>query len=305
LSDSVWIHCASLGEAKGVLALLRLVPGDMAITLTSATSAGRSRLEESGFDAFLLPCDDRRTVAGFLASRRVRKALFLEAEAWPVVLESLERAGIPFAFAAFRTSPRSMRRWKLFQTAFPGWTDSVDTVWTDRPESVEAARALGFPRVRPGVSLKWAGVGFAEAFGTGPHAAMSLHLVDLPSLLHLSRARRDRGWIWFPRRPWLAPLFRAWARLCGLRPVASPSPESGEVYVSPRFGEAPRLVPGCKSAWVSPGHDTQEPFHLGVPEVTTGRPPRSVAVPKTPSEASAAPAADSLAAEIVAWLLAP
>ncbi|HXP89485.1 MAG TPA: glycosyltransferase N-terminal domain-containing protein [Fibrobacteria bacterium] len=305
LSDSVWIHCASVGEAKGVTALLRLLPRDLAVTLTSTTVAGRDRLLRCGFDAFLLPCDDRRTVRGFLAARRIRRALFLEAEAWPVVLEVLGRSGLPVAVGAFRTSARSMRRWKAFGMVFPGWNDSVDAVWTDRPESTEAVRAFGIRCVRPGGSLKWVGVGYAKASGTGPHAAMSLHLVDLPSLHQLSRTRRDRGWLWFPRRPWQAPLFRAWARLCGLRPVVSGRPERGEVHVSPRFGEAAHLLPGCKSAWVSHGHDTEEPFHLGVSQVSTGRPPRLLPAPVVLSEASTAPDPDTFAREIVAWLLAP
>jgi hypothetical protein len=244
-------------------------------------------------------------VAGFLASRRVRKALFLEAEAWPVVLETLDRSGIPLAFASFRASPRSMRRWRWFQSVFPGWPASVDAVWTDRPESTEAVRALGFRGVRPGGSLKWAGVGYAEAPGTGPHAAVSLHLADLPSLHHLARTRCDRGWLWFPRRPWQAPLFRSWARICGLRPVASAEPGCGEVHVSRRFGEAARLLPGCKSAWISPGHDTEEPFHLGVLQVSTGRPPHVLPTPVVVSGASTPPDPDTFAREIVAWLLAP
>jgi 3-deoxy-D-manno-octulosonic-acid transferase len=297
LPDSVWIHCASLGESKGVLALLRLLPAGLPVTLTSTTVAGRDRLRDSGFDAFLLPCDDRRTVREFLAARRIRRALFLEAEAWPVVLEELGGSGIPTAFAAFRTSPRSMRRWKALGKVFPGWTQTVDAVWTDRPEAVEAVRALGFSDVRPGTSLKWAGVPVPDAGGTGPEAAISLHLRDLPTLWVLVRSRPGRGWLWFPRRPRQAAMFRLGARLSGLRAVARPSPGPGQVYVSPRFGEVAGLLPGCRSAWVSPGHDTEEPFHLGVGAVSTGHPTRNVPRPVVET--------DSVATGIAAWISQP
>ena len=292
---SVWIHAASLGETKGVLALLRHLPSHVGVTLTATTTAGRERLRKSGHEAFLLPCDDHRTVSDFLATRHIQKALFLEAEAWPAILGTLQKAKIPTAFAAFRSSPTSMRRWRLFSKVFPGWTKSVDTVWTDTPRSVGAVKALGFSSVRPGVSLKWAGIPFQEALGTGPHAAISLHLRDLPILRSLVRESPHRGWLWFPRRPWQAALFRAWARLLAVHPVASKTPGPGEVYVSNRFGEVAALVLGCRSAWVSPGHDTEEPFRLGVASVSTGRPPREIARPEDPT--------DSAANEIVSWLL--
>lgn len=293
-SDSVWIHCASVGEAKGVMALLRLLPGDLALTLTSTTVAGRDRLRRSGHDALLLPCDDRRTLREFLAARRVRRALFLEAEAWPAALEALGRSSIPTAFAAFRSSPRSLRRWRSFQAVFPGWTDRVDLAWTDRPGCVDAVRSLGFRNVLPGHPLKWAGYPLPEAVGTGPDAAISLHVRDIPALAALVRHRPSKGWLWFPRRPWQAPLFRLLARLSGLRPVAAPPPSPGQVYVSPRFGEVAALLPGCGWAWVSPGHDTEEPFHFGVRAVSTGHPSRNV--PRPVAEP------DSVATGIAAWI---
>lgn len=293
-TDSVWIHAASLGEAKGALSLLRLLPGHVSLTLTATTRAGRDRLRATGHEAFLLPCDDRRSAQEFLAARRVRKALFLEAEAWPATLETLSRAGIPTAFAAFRSSPPSMRRWRLFSKAFPGWTESIEAVWTDRPENVEAAQALGFARVRPGGSLKWIGTPFPEPSGKGFDAAVSLHLRDLPALASLVRGQRNPAWLWFPRRPWQAPVFRAWARLLRLSPIATADPGPGQVYVSPRLGEVAGLLPNCRSAWVSPGHDTEEPFRLGVARVGTGRPPREIPRPDAQE--------DSVAAEIADWL---
>lgn len=294
LSDSVWIHCASLGEAKGALALVGFLPDDIAVTLTSTTVPGRDRLRDWGIEAFLLPCDDRRTVREFLAARRIRRALFLEAEAWPAILDALGGSGIPTAFAAFRTSPRSMSRWRALGKVFPGWTDSVDTVWTDRPEDVATSLSLGFRRVRPGTSLKWAGIPLPQATGEGPDAAISIHLKDLPTLRALVRHSQGRGWLWFPRRPWQAPAFRLCARLSGLRPVETASPGPGQVYVSARFGEVAELLPGCASAWVSPGHDTEEPHRLGAASVSTGRPSRDVPRPDVQ--------ADSVAAEVAAWI---
>src|ERR1035437_3799824 len=99
---SVWIHAASLGETKGVLALLRHLPSHVGVTLTATTTAGRERLRKSGHEAFLLPCDDHRTVSDFLATRHIQKALFLEAEAWPAILGTLQKAKIQIGRASCR-----------------------------------------------------------------------------------------------------------------------------------------------------------------------------------------------------------
>ena len=274
---------------------MRHSPPHAPVTLTATTRSGRDRLRKAGHEAFLLACDDHRTAVEFVATRRIRKALFLEAEAWPAILGTLQEAKIATAFAAFRSSPTSMRRWRLLSKAFPGWTESVESVWTDHPETTASVVALGFPNVRPGTSLKWAGIPFQEAPGTGPDAAVSLHLRDLPALASLVRGQRNPAWIWFPRRPWQAPLFRIWARLLRMSPVATADPDPGQVYVSPRFGEVATLLPGCRSAWVSPGHDTEEPFRLGVARVGTGHPPREIQRPQVD--------ADAVAAEIADWLV--
>lgn len=285
-SDTVWIHAASLGEIKGMANLLAALDKNrpQPLTLTSTTWPGVVRLRSLGYDAFLLPFDESRTIRRFLDIRKVRKAVFLEAEAWPAALDGLARKGSPVAFAGFRSQPSSIRRWRWFGSAFRGWTEIVHTVWTDSPDAVEAAASLGFARVRAGTSLKRTGPLPDARRGEGPDAAISLHLHDLPALSRLVREHSDHGWLWFPRHPGRAWIFRLGARVLGLTPVSRPCPGPREVYVSPRLGEVASLIPGCRSAWVSPGHDVSEPFRSGIPIVKTGNPPVLVDPPSIDPE---------------------
>jgi hypothetical protein len=62
------------------------------------------------------------------------------------------------------------------------------------------------------------------------------------------------------------------ARIQGARIVSEPTPRPGEIWIAREFGLVRRLLPGCQLAWVSAGHDTDEPFHCGVPQVLTGSP---------------------------------
>lgn len=263
--ETLWIHAASLGECKGLLRVaVNFRPERITATCTTEAGLGKLRRELPGIDCSLLPWDHPRTLEGFLASRRIVAALFLEAEAWPQALASLHALGIPAAFAAVRTHPVASRRWRRFDRLFPGLLGAVDRTWTDgRP-----TRDFPFPRCRPGSSLKWAGTPRTVSLPS-PHraAAISLHLRDLPSLWHLVQVHRNLGWEWFPRRPWQAFLFAGLARCAGLAPCGDRIPRPGQVRIARRFGLVEPRLPGCAFAWVSPGHDREEPRRRGVPVV--------------------------------------
>lgn len=292
-SPTLWLHAASVGEAKGIASLLPYLGPDAALTLTATTEAGRLRLERSGHPSFLLPLDHGPVVDEFLQRRRIGRALFLESEAWPATLRKLSETSVPVAFAAFRTDSRALARWRRFGSLFPGWTSGVDAVWTDLPENVQAVRRLGFRNVSAGGILKWIGdPTVAPSRGTA-NAAISFHMRDLPTLRRLREDFPDQGWHWLPRRPDRIRLHAAWARICGLDPVdAAPGP--GQVRISATFGETEKVLAECARAWVSPGHDLLEPRLHGIEEVWTGRPPhRTTARTGCPEE---------IAREIAAWL---
>lgn len=295
--DTLWMHAASVGEAKGMVALLRFLPTGFPLTLTATTRSGVERLSRTGHPSFLLPLDEPVSVERFLNLRRVRLALFFEAEAWPCTLRILQERSIPAAFAAFRSSRGSLRRWRRFSRLFPGWTDCISAVWTDSVTHVGAVERLGFRKVHAGTGLKWAGHPDAPPSPreTPLAAAVSFHLRDLPTVLDLAQTHPREGWLWFPRRPGRIRLHRLLARIAGLR-VVEGTPAPGDVRISQTFGETPRWLPLARFCWVSPGHDLEEPHRYGVREVWTGRPPRQAL--------RMAGQSDGVAREIARWLLA-
>lgn len=265
-TPSVWLHAASLGETKGLLRLAQTLPATQ-VVLTSTTCSGLDRLRAARPDlpSFLLPWDHPTSLQEFLERRQVRAAVFLEAEAWPWTLSVLAATDRPAAFAALRCSGASRRRWRRFDRLFPGLLGTT-TAWADGP--AEAISDLGFGEVYSGASLKWAGVAHLKPSRIHPEriAVLSLHLRDLPALVRLVRAHPDHAWLWFPRRLSLIPLLCLLARAQGLRLVPTPdTPGPGQVWIAPRFGLVVDHLPGCQAAWVSPGHDCEEPLRLGVP----------------------------------------
>jgi hypothetical protein len=274
-TNPVWIHAASLGELKGSIRLARALPAGTPTFLTSTTSAGlrKLRLEIPEHPSALLPLDEAATIRRFLDSISPRCAIFLESEAWPAALHGLSTRRIPVAFAAFRTGPKASARWRRFARLFPGWARTVQTVWTDQPQLPESVKKLGFPRLLPGTSLKWAGCIPATPLpSVRLGAAVSIHLRDLPELRRLFRSHENTGWLWFPRRLALRRPLAWFARFLGARVVSEPTPRPGEVWIASEFGKVRELLPACHLAWVSPGHDAEEPSHCGVHLVLTGSP---------------------------------
>lgn len=271
----VWIHAASLGELKGSLRLAGSLPHGTPLFLTSTTTSGlrKLRAERPDLPSSLLPLDDQGTVRRFLESIGPRCAIFLESEAWPAALQVLSELRIPASFVAFRTGPDAQARWRRFSRLFPGWTRTVDAIWTDRPDLPEFVTEMGFNGIRPGASLKWAGSTPASPRSEARHgAALSIHLRDLPQIRRLFRGHPETGWLWFPRHMYWNRLLDWYARSLGARIVSVPTPGPGEIWIAPRFGMVRALLPTCQTAWVSPGHDTDEPFHCGVRRVLTGSP---------------------------------
>lgn len=272
----VWIHAASLGEIKGAIRLAETLADHAPVVATSTTTTGLAKLrrELPRARSGILPLDERSVVDSFLDAARPSCAVFLEAEAWPVALAALSDRSTPVAVAAFRDGPASIARWTRFSRLFPGWTDSVQTVWTGDPGRIRAVSDLGFHDVRPGTSLKWAGIPARPSDPSARRsAAISIHARDLPVLRKLVAHWPGTGWLWYPRRLSLRIPLKLLARALGLRIVEQPRPDPGEVWIAPRFGMVADTLQVCRRAWVSAGHDLEEPRILAVAEVFAGDPP--------------------------------
>jgi 3-deoxy-D-manno-octulosonic-acid transferase len=293
----VWIHAASLGECKASIAVAKRLPAGLEPVLTASTAAGLERLkaELPGRLTFLAPLDHMPTVERFVTSFGIARVLLVEAELWPGWMAVLGRKGIPVGLVTVRVSGASAGRWKRLWRLFPRLAESLDAVWANAGETSRAQEA-GFVRVRQGASLKWAGR-FPLELGTerGRHCALSVHRRDAEALQESVEAWRGQ-WLVFPRRLEDVAFWRGWFRRQGFAVKEDPSGlEAGQAWVADRFGLVSTLVPGCEKAWVSPGHDTWEPFFLGVEEV------HPLAKDRTRLDAYQA-RVEACAAEVLDWL---
>jgi hypothetical protein len=264
------MHCASLGESKVLLRLAADLPPEQ-LVLTATTSQGVAAIRRHLPQArvFFLPIDHAPVMRQFLETQNVAAAIFIESEMWPACIQELTIQKIPLSFVGLRLQTASLRRWQRLAKLFPGWTQWIDTVWTDQPETVDVAKALGFPNVKAGQNWKWLGAVPQKSHPNASEcAAISIHWYDLFTVLRFRNQHVHLGCHWFPRQLWLAhPL--GW--VCRLLQIPlCPThrlPKAGEVCVWNCFGKVAECMPRCQRVWVSALHDQWEPLYFGAQSV--------------------------------------
>lgn len=112
----LWIHAVSLGEANVAAALLRELPADLPILLTTITPTGQARaraaiapLGERAAAAYL-PFDLGFALRRFFVRHRPSALILVEGDLWPLLLREVSRRGLPTAVVNGRVSDRSFAR---------------------------------------------------------------------------------------------------------------------------------------------------------------------------------------------------
>jgi 3-deoxy-D-manno-octulosonic-acid transferase len=293
----LWMHCASLGEAKGLWALAGSLPPDLPVLLTASTASGADFLGRACADsgaarrARIAPLDHPRLLGDFLAGGRIRGLLSYEVELWPHALDACARLGLPAALAAGRLTPEALRAYRRFGGAAFRLLDGL--AWIDAQSSADAARfayaaaapihaggdykalaslPVGIPSgtATPGPAHPGPGrreVAHREAARPG-FAFVSLHLAELRRLSPALQALADRHEVLiFPRRPEEMAAFAAALEPMGFARFSA-RPESRRLLVD-AFGQVGALLPRCHTAFVGGSlvplgcHNLWEPLAAG------------------------------------------
>lgn len=117
-SGALWIHAASMGEAKAAIPLVQAIMAQGGrVFLTTATPAGR-RVFSNAFEGseFLagqayIPFDSPAAVKRFIDTVNPKVAVLVELELWPNLLTELKNRDVPVVIVSARLSQRSLRRY--------------------------------------------------------------------------------------------------------------------------------------------------------------------------------------------------
>lgn len=292
----VWLHGASLGEARLVAAISRALdrarPG-IVIAASALTPAGRAALPETASARFFLPLD----VAAW--QRRVLEALdpaalvLVETELWPNLVREAERRGVPVCLVNARLAPERMSRYRRLRALYGPLIARLSRIGAQTAQEAARFAELG---ADPAVVVVTGNVKYdlpvPEATRASVRAALGLSpsrpvvaagstgdgedALVLDAFAALRRARPDAFLVLAPRH---AVRFEDAARRVVARGLTlhrlSEAPESAagaaDVLLVDAMGRLAALYAAADAAFVGGslvpvgGHNVLEPAACGVP----------------------------------------
>ena len=294
----VWIHGASLGEARLAASLagsLRAARHGVPVSVSSVTRTGRAALPSPPAveAAFFAPLDVRRGVRRVVRAVAPSVLVLIETELWPGLLREAAAAGTRLALVNARLAPERMARYRRLAPLYRPLLRSLDRIGAGspedaarflelgaRPEAIAVTGNLKYDLPVPAVDRTALRRRFALAPARPVLVAGSTgEGEDAPVLDAFLRTRThhpDAFLVLAPRHPERAPKALSLAKARGLRAHALSSGSDGaagaaDVLVVDGVGELARLYALGSVAFVGGslvpvgGHNVLEPAAAGVP----------------------------------------
>lgn len=147
---AIWIHGASVGEARLVGALvdrLRAVSPEIPLVVSAVTPTGRAGLPvPPRVDAaFFSPLDFPGPVRRVLRSLRPRLLVLLETELWPNLLDLAWKETLPVCVVNGRLAPERLARYRKFHTLYAPLVARLDAVGVQDQAQARRFEILGVP----------------------------------------------------------------------------------------------------------------------------------------------------------------
>ena len=295
---ALWIHGASVGEARIVAALagaLRQRHPRAPLVVSALTPTGRAQLPAPPAvdSAFFAPLDLPGLPERLLDALLPAELVLVETELWPILLDAARRRGVPAVIVNARLSQRRMARYRRLAALYRPLVAGLAAVGAQSAADAERFRELG---ARPGAVRVTGNVKYdlpapaldapAVRARLGLDAARPVLVAgstgagEEPAVLEAWRAARERvpGLLLAiaPRHPRRADEVAALVerrghrlvRLAAGRPVGT-----ADVLLVDTLGELASLYAVGSVAFVGGslvplgGHNVLEPAALGVPVI--------------------------------------
>ncbi|MBF0429852.1 MAG: hypothetical protein HQK83_01125 [Fibrobacteria bacterium] len=198
---SLWFHCASLGEAKGVRGLLGEItlPANINIITTASTTAGADYLKTARpdnlpperFMTHVAPLDHPKVLKKFLRAYRVIALILYEMELWPNTINLCTNRQIPILLVSARLSNRAKKIYGLLPQTFTSTLNHFDWIQAQDKENTFRIQTYTKTPVRRGTDFK-AAYFLKHSFEhpiqqkqTSTFSFVSLHLRELKILMQI------------------------------------------------------------------------------------------------------------------------
>lgn len=143
---SLWVHAVSVGEVGVADTLIRALPAELPLVLTTVTPTGqeqaRRRCGERARVAYL-PFDLRPPIESFFARFQPRGMVAVEGDLWPLTLRRAKRRRMPIVVINGRVGDRSFRRMSRLRPLLGPLLRPVDHFAVQSDRDRERLEALG------------------------------------------------------------------------------------------------------------------------------------------------------------------
>ena len=259
----VWFHCASVGEATGMTAVIgrfmQRHPG-FAVLVTTMTETGLAYVRQHVPQAHaygLAPLDAPFIVRRVLGRVRPRALILLEGELWPSLLKAAAAHDCPVALVNGRMSDRSLARNLYVKPLFRGMLRMLTTVGVQHALDGERYITFGADpgRVRVTGNVKFDLAALAAEM-EGPSREQLRHDLGLPGSATVIMAGCPR------------PVEEEQAVLSAFTQVRERYPEVKLIWAPRHLSRIPKVEEMLSGAGLAYAHrtrpGTQDPVHTDV-----------------------------------------
>lgn len=121
-NQSIWFHCASVGEIKSIIELIRIIKKELPqlnIIITTMTISGKKTAKKEINDTinFLLPVENTRAIRRIIKKYNIKLLFIVETELWPNLINSASKYCRLFLING-RLSQKSYKKYKILNFIF-------------------------------------------------------------------------------------------------------------------------------------------------------------------------------------------
>ncbi|HHJ35762.1 MAG TPA: 3-deoxy-D-manno-octulosonic acid transferase, partial [Gammaproteobacteria bacterium] len=148
-TDSLWFHCASVGEVNTLLPLLNNIhmqDEQLRFIITTNTVTGGKIVEQQGLDYLYhhyLPFDWVHGINRFLSTIRPRSLYIMETEIWPNLFDLCADNHIPLYLINARLSSKTTSASSWIKSLLSSSLSNVRTIYTRSENDTDAYILLG------------------------------------------------------------------------------------------------------------------------------------------------------------------
>jgi len=289
--QTVWIHCASVGEATAALPLVekileKLPAQQLLVSTTTPTGAATvARWNLANVRHQYLPVDFKFAVKKVVAAARPSVLIVMETEIWPTLINTSAAAGIPVVVVNGRIGEKTVNSPSWMRMVYLQALGKVDKILAKSETDKDRFQILGGKNIEVIGNIKFAAVSndneYTECEITRPFWLLASTHDDeeeqICSLLGNYPACGKKLLVIAPRHPdrsnSLQQMLKRTGHAYAVRSKAQPIDENTQVYLADQLGEMLMWFSHAEIAFMGGslvpvgGHNVLEPAAAGVPIV--------------------------------------